>query len=66
VEVTMELRLTDKEEELLLEFLQEQHKHLLHEIAKVDHHEFRTALRHRCTVLEGIMENLKAPVHSAA
>lgn len=62
----MELRLTDKEEELLLEFLQEQHKHLLHGIAKADHHEFRTALRHRCTALEGIMEKLKAPVHSAA
>ena len=62
----MELRLTSKEEELLLEFLQEQHKHLLHEIAKADHHEFRTALRHRCNALEGIMEKLKAPVHSAA
>jgi len=62
----MELRLTDSEHELLLQLLQEQHKHLLHEIAKADHHEFRTALRHRCTALEGIMEKLKAPVHSAA
>ena len=62
----MELRLTDSERELLLQLLQEQHKHLLHEIAKADHHEFRTALRHRCTALEGIMEKLKAPVHSAA
>ena len=62
----MELRLTEKEHELLLQLLQEQHKHLLHEIAKADHHEFRTALRHRCTALEGIMDKLKEPVHSAA
>lgn len=32
LEVAMELRLTDKEEELLREILQEHHKHLLHEI----------------------------------
>lgn len=62
----MELRLTDEEHELLLQLLQEQHKHLLHEIAKADHYQFRTALRDRCTALEGVMEKLKAPVHSAA
>ncbi len=62
----MELRLTDKEHELLLEVLQEQHKHLLHEIAKADHHEFKLALRHRCTVLEAIMNKVAEPVHSAA
>lgn len=62
----MELRLTDKEHELLLELLQEQHKHLLREIAKADHHEFKLALRQRCTVLEAIMGKLAEPVHSAA
>ncbi len=62
----MELRLTEHEHELLQQFLQEQHKHLLHEIAKADHHEFRTALRHRCTTLEGILNKLNQPVHSAA
>ena len=58
----MELRLTDKEQELLLEILQEQHKHLLHEIAKADHHDFKTTLRHRCTVLEGILQRVNEPV----
>jgi hypothetical protein len=62
----MELRLTDKEHGLLLELLQEQHKHLLRDIAKADHHEFRSALRDRCTALEGVMEKLRVPVHSAA
>ncbi len=62
----MELRLTDKEHDLLLEFLQERHKHLLHDIAKADHHEFRAALRERCNMLEGVLEKLQVPVHSAA
>jgi len=62
----MELRLTDQEHDLLLELLQEQHKHLLHDIAKADHHQFRQALRDRCTALEGVLEKLRAPVHSAA
>lgn len=62
----MELRLTDQEHDLLLELLQEQHKHLLHEIAKADHYAFRQALRDRCTMLEGVLEKLRAPVHSAA
>ncbi|MDR3746780.1 MAG: hypothetical protein P4M04_01245 [Acidobacteriota bacterium] len=56
----MELRLTDKEEELLIEVLHEQQKHLLHEIAKADHHDFRTTLRHRCTLLEGIIEKVQS------
>ena len=62
----MELRLTDKEHELLLEVLREHHKHLLHEIAKTDHHEFRTALRHRCDTLEGILHKVAEPVHISA
>lgn len=62
----MDLRLTDKEHDLLLELLQEQHKHLLHDIAKADHHEFRETLRDRCTALEGMLEKLRTPVHSAA
>ncbi len=62
----MELRLTDKEHDLLVEILQEQHKHLLHEIAKADHHEFRAALRERCATLEGMAKKLGAPVQAAA
>ena len=62
----MELRLTDNEHVLLVQLLQDQHKHLLHEIAKADHHEFRTTLRHRCSVLEGILNKLNVELHSAA
>ncbi len=62
----MELRLTDKEHELLLQLLEEQQKHLLLEIAKADHLAFRTALRQRCAALEGIIEKLKEPLASAA
>lgn len=62
----MELRLTKEEEELLLNLLQEHQTHLLHEIAKAHHHEFRDRLRHRCTVLEAILDKLQAPVHAAA
>jgi len=62
----MELRLTDKEHELLTELLQEQHKHLLHEIAKASHHDFKIALRHRCETLEAILSKVAESVHSAA
>jgi hypothetical protein len=62
----MELRLTDKEQELLIALLQEQQKHLLHQIAKADHYEFKAGLREQCSVLEGIMDKLKMPVPSAA
>ncbi len=62
----MELQLTRQEHETLLEFLRERHRHLLHEIAKTDHHEFRATLRHRCTELEHIIEKLEQPVHALA
>jgi hypothetical protein len=67
VEVAMmELRLTAEEEELLLDLLQEHQTHLLREIAKADHYEFRDGLRNRCTVLEAILDKLQAPVHSTS
>jgi len=59
----MELRLTSREEDLLRELLEEHQKHLLHEINKADHHEFKTNLRNRCTLVEGMIEKLQA-VHS--
>jgi len=62
----MEMRLTEKEHTLLLEVLQEHHKHLLHEIAKADHHEFKMALHHRCDTLEEIMRKMHEPVHAMA
>ena len=60
----MELRLTAEEEDLPLDLLQEQQTHLLREIAKADHHEFRDGLRNRCTVLEAILAKVQAPVHA--
>ena len=62
----MELRLTDKEVELLSAFLKEQQKHLLHQIAKADHYQSKAVLRDQCNVLEGILDKLKVPVSSAA
>lgn len=62
----MELRLTDKEQELLVELLQEQQKHLLHQISKADHYEFKATLRNQCSVLEGLLDKVREPVHSAA
>ena len=59
MEVAMELRLTDKEEELLLELLQDHQKHLLHEINKAHYHEFKAGLRNRCIMLEQIIEKLQ-------
>ena len=59
----MELRLTEKEEALLLELLRDHHTHLLREIAKADHHDFKSNLRHRCDLLEGIMSKLQVAVH---
>ncbi len=55
----MELRLTDKEEELLRELLQDHHKHLLHEINKADHHEFKTGLRNVARWWKRLSRNCK-------
>ncbi len=62
----MELRLTTEEEDLLRDLLREHHTHLLREIAKADHHEFRKGLRNRCTMLEAIIDKLQVPTHSTS
>jgi hypothetical protein len=59
----MELRLTAEEEDLLRDLLQEYQTHLLREIAKADHHEFRDGLRNRFNVLEAILDKLPVPAH---
>jgi hypothetical protein len=63
LEVAMETRLTEKEEELLRELLQEHHKHLLHEINKAHHHDFKITLRDRCVMVEGLIDKMQ-PVHA--
>lgn len=62
----MELRLTDNEQEFLLELLEEQYKHLLHQINKAHYHEFKDTLRERCSMLENIVTQLKTTVSPRA
>jgi len=56
----MELQLSDREEALLVEFLRDHQKHLLHEIAKAHHHDYKLALRERYDVLEAILGKMQA------
>jgi hypothetical protein len=62
----MELRLTDAERELLMQVLEEHQTHLLHEIAKADHHDYKKMLRSRCELLEKILERVKTNVPVSA
>jgi len=62
----MELRLTNKEQELLLELLTEHQKHLLHEINKAHYLEAKTVLRLRCTLVEDILQRLNEHVIAPA
>ena len=62
----MELRLTDKEHELLLELLTDQQKHLLHEINKADLRDAKIILRERCTMVEDLLQRLKEHVVTTA
>ncbi len=55
----MELRLTDDERDLLVQVLEERQTHFLHEIAKAEHHQFKEALRKRCTLLEKVLAKLQ-------
>ena len=55
----MELPLTELEERLLLEVLEERHKNLIHEIARTEHREFKHELQARCLMIEGILQRLK-------
>jgi hypothetical protein len=58
----LELPMSEAERELLVQVLEERQAHFLHEIAKADHHDFKQALRHRCELLEKVLEKLKVNV----
>jgi hypothetical protein len=58
VEAAMELRLSLEEEHLVAEILRQYQRELALEIAHTDRHDFKTTLRHRALVLEGILEKL--------
>lgn len=57
-EVAMELRLTLQEEQLMAEVLRQYQRELRLEISHTDHHEFKSRLRQRAQLLEGILEKL--------
>lgn len=61
----MELRLTKPQEELLLEVLQDHQRHLLHEIARAAHHDFKDRLLKRYSILEELLAKLNVQVGSA-
>ena len=54
----MELRLTLQEEQLVAEILLQYQRELSLEISHTDHHEFKSRLRERAQLLEGVLENL--------
>ena len=54
----MELRLTLEEERLLAEVLRQYQRELRLEISHTDHREFKSKLRERAYLLEGVLEKL--------
>jgi hypothetical protein len=47
--------LSDEEQELLLEILEEHHRRLLLEISHTDHQHFKVVLRKKAQVLESVL-----------
>ena len=56
----MELVLTMAERELLLEILENQDRELFREIAQTDHRDFKTVLKNKETLLQSVINKLKA------
>jgi len=56
----MKIELTQAEHALLITFLQERQRELLHEISKADAHHFRTGLREKEALLESMLRKLAA------
>jgi len=55
----MELTLSSRESEFLLEMLEEHHRELLREIARTKHRDFREDLKHKVAMLESIVHKLE-------
>ena len=62
----MELRLEERERQLLLELLEERHNNLIHEIARTDHREYKHELQARCGLIEVILRKVKEQEPAAA
>jgi mevalonate kinase len=54
----MELRMTLEEQQLMAEILKQHQRELMLEISHTDHHEFKSRLRERARLLEGLLEKL--------
>jgi hypothetical protein len=55
----MELTLTTAEREFLLEILEEHHRELFREIARTNHHQFKSVLKNKEMLLESVVNKLK-------
>lgn len=55
----MELTLSDEEQELLLNILEQRHRELAQEIAHTDHREFRQQLRRNEELLDSMVCRLR-------
>ena len=56
---TMELTLTNEEEELLVHVLEQRHRDILKEISHTDHYEFKEILRKNDGLIESILTQLR-------
>ncbi len=61
----MELTLTFAERKVLLEILKEHYRELFKEIARTDHHEFKSVLKNKEKLLESVINKLEI-VHGEA
>lgn len=56
----MELKLSDEEQELLLNILEQHQRELLREIARTDSREFRQGLRRNEQLLDSLISRMRA------
>ena len=62
----MNVNMTETEAELVRDILSHNHRELLLEIARAEHHEFKLALQKREELLKEVLEKLQVgqPAHS--
>ena len=56
----MELILSAEEAELVREILSDRHSELFRDISRAQHHDFKTALREKETLLDSVVNKLNA------
>jgi hypothetical protein len=55
----MEISLTTKEKELLIDVLEERHRELLREISRTTHNQFKLALKDNEKLLRSVIDKLR-------